>query len=117
MGSAASVKKTTPSGNSATATIEVVADSWNTKIGNAVHKMSLDNLLGNMTMGFTQDERMENEKVEKTQKSTGTFVIAHNFYGFPTKASKHNVRDGITMMDQVSFSSHQLHSSVNPFVG
>jgi hypothetical protein len=96
MGSAASVKQTAPSANTATTTIEVVADSWNTKIGNAVQKMTLDNLLGNMTMGFTQDERLENEKVEKVQKSTGTFVIAHNFYGFPTKASKHNVSDGIS---------------------
>lgn len=118
MGTAASVTKTTTMPSDG-ATVDAV--DWSTKIGNAVQKITLDNLLGNMTMGFTQDERLENEKVEASQKSTGSFVIAHNFYGFPTKASKQNVRNANARRDRIGQDLSLLCADFidppHPFVG
>jgi hypothetical protein len=65
-----------------------VVDAWNKRIEAAVSHLSVAGLFGGMTMGFSEHERRENEKAERLQKSVGTFVVNHCFYGFPTAAKK-----------------------------
>ena len=71
--------------------VETTTESWNSKFEKAVGKFTVSNMLGNMQMGFNENERNENERCENRQKEVGTFVVAHLFYGFPTTAKKQSV--------------------------
>ena len=70
---------------------ETITETWNSKLEKAVGKFTVTNILGNVQMGFTVSERNENERCESRQKEVGIFVVAHIFYGFPTKAKKQSV--------------------------
>ena len=72
-------------------THESIAETWNSKLEKAVGKFTVTNLLGNMQMGFTETERNENEQCENRQKEIGSFVVAHIYYGYPTKAKKQSL--------------------------
>ena len=40
------------------------------------------------SLGFSNEERIENERVQKLQQITGSFFVHHAYNGFPTKAKK-----------------------------
>ena len=40
------------------------------------------------SLGFSTEERIENERVQRLQQTTGSFFVHHAYNGFPTKARK-----------------------------